>query len=144
MASADTHLPIRTRAPVLQGFNARLNLGKVRCSLDGIGDGGKEYVGIRFLYVVDGRLDIAELFSFIAPHQKHARLYSAGPAQRDSLLHLLDGHPALHCVEDSLRAALGADPKPETSHGRQSVDNRGSKPVGARDTLEGETQSAAF
>src|SRR5580700_4984572 len=84
-------------------------------AFDGISNGREENVGVRALHVLDGLFDILQLFSLVAPHQKHSCLDATCFTRGDGGLHLFDGYAALHGVEDSLRTALGADPDAETS-----------------------------
>ena len=81
----------------------------------------RENVGPAGLHVFDGGFDVAQILAFVAPHQEHAGLDAVLAAQRDCFAHLLDRDAALHGIQDSLRAALRADPHAKAAQFRQRL-----------------------
>ena len=136
----DLHLAIRALTPGLAAGPAALVSAVVRRSLDRIRDRGEEDIGLRLAYMLDGRLDVFHLLSFVAPHQKHSALNPALPAHLDGLLHLLDLDAAIHGVEHALRSALRADPDAKAAEFGQQIEHLCVEPIGARDAFEGNTQ----
>ena len=90
----------------------------------------------------DGRFDILQLFAVIPPHQEHPALDAARLAGSHSGLHLFNGNAAFHGVEDSLRAALRADPHAEATEFGQQINDFVVQAIRAGNTLKRNPQSA--
>ncbi len=86
--------------------------------------------------------DVFQFLPFIAPHQKHADSNPVLLRQLHGAPHLLDRDPPLHGVQDSLAAALRADPDAMATQLAQGL-HRGLRlqPVRAGDGLEGQMQA---
>ncbi len=93
--------------------------------------------------MLDGRFDILQLFALVAPHQEHAGLDAPRLASGDRRLHLPHGDAAFHGIEDSLRAAFGADPNTEATKLGEQVDDFVVQAVGAGNALERDAQATA-
>src|SRR5260370_18865047 len=91
----------------------------------------------------DGRLDCVQFLALVARHQKHAALNATFAGEGDGLLDLLDLDAAIHGVEDSLGAALRANPDAETTEFGEEVEHLCVETIGAGDALERNTQAAA-
>ena len=70
--------------------------------------------------------------------------FHPSPAQTDRSLNLLDRHASFHGVENSLRAALRADPDSKTTHLRQRLHHLWIQAVGARNAFERELDPRRF
>ena len=90
-----------------------------------------------------GRFDIGELFAFVAPHEEHARadtvLFELAHRGAD----LRNRHAAFHCVQQTLRTALGADPHPVAAQFGKLCGHPRGQAIRASDALEWNTQAAA-
>src|SRR5215831_16151885 len=144
MPIANTEVPVGTFFPNFQTLDAIGNVGKIRRAFDRVSNRSEKDVRIGLLDVLDGGVNVGELLSLVTPHQEHSGLDSNRPAKGNRCLHLLHSNSALHGVEDSLRAALRADPNAEASHLSQGLNNLQIQAVGSRNAFKRQFHAAAF
>src|ERR1700735_2605274 len=86
--------------------------------------------------MLHGRFDIRDLLAFIAPHEEHARCNPVRFAESNGSLNLFHRNPALHRIEDLLRAAFRPDPDSRATELTEQARNFLVDSISPRDALE--------